>query len=42
VGKNIKTGLKEIGREGMEWNHLPQDMDQWQILLKIAMDIRVP
>jgi hypothetical protein len=26
--KNIKTNLKEIGREGVEWINLAQDRDQ--------------
>jgi hypothetical protein len=30
---NIRMDLREIGWEGVNWFHLPQDRYQWQILL---------
>jgi hypothetical protein len=29
---NIRMDLREIGREGVDWMHLVQDMDQWGLL----------
>jgi hypothetical protein len=31
--EDIRTDLTERGWEGVEWIHLAQDRDQWQILL---------
>jgi hypothetical protein len=36
---NIKMDLKEIALEGVEWIHLAQDRDQWQVLVKAAMNL---
>jgi hypothetical protein len=30
---DIKSGLKEIGCEGVKWVHLVQDRFQWPIIL---------
>jgi hypothetical protein len=29
-GDNIRMDLREVGWEGVDWIHLPQDRDQWQ------------
>jgi hypothetical protein len=32
---NIKTNLKTIGREGVDWIHAAQDRNQWRILVSV-------
>jgi hypothetical protein len=39
---NIKTNLKEIGWDGMDWIHLAQDMDQWRAHVNTIMNLRLP
>jgi hypothetical protein len=39
---NIKMGLEEIGREGMDWIGLAQDRDQWTALVNAVMILQVP
>jgi hypothetical protein len=41
---NIKRDLREIrvGRDGMDWNDLAQDRDQWRVLVNTVMNFRVP
>jgi hypothetical protein len=39
---NIKTNLREIGWDGMDWMDLAQDRDQWRALVKAVMNLRVP
>jgi hypothetical protein len=39
---NIRMGLREIGWEGVHWIHLVQDRDQWWVLVKTVMSLRVP
>jgi hypothetical protein len=39
---NIKTELKEIGWEGVDWILLAQDRDQWRALVKTVLNLRVP
>jgi hypothetical protein len=39
---NIRTDLREIGWERVEWIHLAQDRDQWQALVNMVMNCRVP
>jgi hypothetical protein len=36
---NIKMDLREIGRGGMEWIDLAEDMDQWRTLLITVMNL---
>jgi hypothetical protein len=35
----IKMAIRE---EGWEWIHLPQDTDQWQLILNTVTNFRVP
>jgi hypothetical protein len=37
---NIKMDLREIGWNGMDWNGLFQDRDQWRALVNTAMNLR--
>jgi len=30
---NIRTDLREIVEEGVDWTHLAQDKDQWWVLV---------
>jgi hypothetical protein len=39
---NIKTDLREIGWDGMDWIDLAQDRDQWWALVITVMNLRVP
>jgi hypothetical protein len=39
---NIKMDLREIGWDGMDWNHLAQDRNQWRALADTVMALRVP
>jgi hypothetical protein len=39
---NIKMDVREIGWDGMDWNDLGQDRDQWRALVNTAMNLRVP
>jgi hypothetical protein len=39
---NIRMDLREIGWEIVDWMHLAQDRDQWQVLVKTVMSFRVP
>jgi transposase len=39
---NIKMDLREIGRVGMDWIDLAQDMDQWRAFVNTVMNLRVP
>jgi hypothetical protein len=34
--------LREIGRDGMDWIDLSQDMDQWRAAVNAVMNLRVP
>jgi hypothetical protein len=40
--KDIRTDLREIRREGVNWIHLAQDKDQWRTLVNTVMNLRVP
>jgi hypothetical protein len=39
---NIKTDLREIGWDGMDWIDLAQDRNQWRDLVNTVMNLRVP
>jgi hypothetical protein len=39
---NIKTDLREIGFEDVDWIHLAQDRDTWRALVNTVMNLRVP
>jgi hypothetical protein len=39
---NIKTDLREIGWDGMDWIDLAQDRDQWRALVNMVMYLLVP
>jgi hypothetical protein len=39
---NIKINLREIGSDGMDWIDLAEDRDQWRVLVKTVMNLRVP
>jgi hypothetical protein len=39
---NIKINLRELGWDGMDWNDLAQDRDQWRALVNTVMNLRVP
>jgi hypothetical protein len=38
----IKTDLKEIGWDGMNWIDLAQDRDLWRTLVNTVKKLRVP
>jgi hypothetical protein len=42
VGDNIKTDLREIGWDGMDWINLVHDMDYWRALVNTVRKLRVP
>jgi hypothetical protein len=39
---NIKTELREIGWDGLDWIDLAYDRDQWRALVNMVMNFRVP
>jgi hypothetical protein len=39
---NIKMDLREIGRDGVDWVDIAQDRDQWSVLVKTELNLRVP
>ena len=38
----IKMDVQEMGRRGMDWIELAQDMDSWRALVDAVMNLRVP
>jgi hypothetical protein len=39
---NIRKDLREIGWEDVDWMHVAQDRNQWQVLMNTVMNLRVP
>jgi hypothetical protein len=39
---NIRTDLRETGWEDVNWFHLAQDSDQWQVCVNMEMNFQVP
>jgi hypothetical protein len=39
---NIKTDFREIWLEGVDWIHLAYDMGHWRVLVKTALNLRLP
>jgi hypothetical protein len=39
---NIKMDLREIGRDGVDWMDMAQDMDQWRALVNTVLNLRFP
>jgi hypothetical protein len=39
---NIKMHLQEVGRRGVDWIALSQEMDRWRAIVNAAMNLRVP
>jgi hypothetical protein len=38
---NIRTDLREIEWEGVDWMHLAQVRDRWRALVNMVMNLRV-
>jgi hypothetical protein len=38
----LKKNYKEIGYEDVDWILLLQERDQWQFMVNMVMDLRVP
>jgi len=38
----MKMDLKQMGCQGVDWIQLPQDKDQWRVLVNTIMNLRVP
>jgi hypothetical protein len=34
--------LSEIGRDGVDWIDMAQDMDQWRALVNTVLNLQVP
>jgi hypothetical protein len=39
---NIKTDLREIGWNNIDYIHLAQDRDHWRVLVNTVMNLRIP
>jgi hypothetical protein len=39
---NVRTDLREIGLEGVDWIHLAQNRDQWRAHVNLIINLRVP
>jgi hypothetical protein len=39
---SIRTDVREIGWESVDWMHLGQDRDHWWTLVYIVMNFQVP
>jgi hypothetical protein len=40
--EDIKMDLQAVGRGGMDWIDLAQDMDRWPAVVNVVMNLRVP
>jgi hypothetical protein len=38
---NVKMDLQEVGCEGMSWNNLAENIDRWQALVNVVMNLWV-
>jgi hypothetical protein len=38
---NIRMDLRETGSEGVDWIHVTQDRDEWQVLVNTVMKLWV-
>jgi hypothetical protein len=38
----VKIDLRETGLEGVDWIHLAQDRDKWQVLMNTVVNLRFP
>jgi len=41
-GDNIKISLQETRHEDVNWIHLTQDSEEWRVVVKAVMNLRVP
>jgi len=39
-GDNIKMGLNQTGREGLEWMNLAYHRDNWRAVVNTVMNLR--
>jgi hypothetical protein len=39
---NIKTDLREIGWDGVDWIDMAKDRDQWRALVNTVLNLWVP
>jgi hypothetical protein len=39
---NVRVDLREIGWESVDWMHLAEDMDLWQVLVNMVINLQVP
>jgi len=39
---NIKMDVQKVGCQDMDWIELAQDRDNWQALVNVVMNLRVP
>jgi hypothetical protein len=39
---NIKTDLREIGWDVMDWTDLTQDRNRWRAVVNTVMNLQVP
>jgi hypothetical protein len=42
MGNTIRMDLRETGWEGVEWNHLAEDRNQWQAVMNMVIKLQVP
>jgi hypothetical protein len=42
MADSIRMDLRETGWEGVDWMHLAQHKDQWQVLVNTIMNLLVP